>query len=136
MSQARAFRRVMGLINLVWQLPDALSGSSPPSLSRSHIPVSLGPITSMIYSLENGERRGTSSELWLHFFSWFTTQATLYCSAAKQTYLPVPEMSIILRTNFAVCCQIHSQALRLHDNCREWKSSSPRVRKLLKRLCI
>lgn len=102
MSQARASRRVTGLINLVWQLPDALSGSSPPSLSRSHIPVSLGPITSMIYSLENGERWGTSSELGLHFFSWFTSQATLYCTAAEQTYLSVPEMSIILRTNFAV----------------------------------
>ena len=44
--------RVTGLINPVWQLPDALSGSSPPSLSHTHIPVSQGPITSMIYSLE------------------------------------------------------------------------------------
>lgn len=65
MSQARASWRVTGLINPVWQLPDALSGSSPPSLSRSHIPVSRGPITSMIYSLESGERRGNASELFL-----------------------------------------------------------------------
>ncbi|KAK1884039.1 3'(2')5'-bisphosphate nucleotidase 1, partial [Dissostichus eleginoides] len=49
----RASWRVTGLINLVWQLPDARSGSSPPSLSRSHIPVSRGPIANMIYSLEN-----------------------------------------------------------------------------------
>lgn len=54
---------VTGLINSVWQLPDALSGSSPPSLSRSHIPVSRGPITNMIYSLENGEHWGNNSEL-------------------------------------------------------------------------
>lgn len=63
MSQARASWRVTGLINPVWQLPDARSGSSPPSLSHSHIPVSRGPITSMIYSLENGECWGNTSEL-------------------------------------------------------------------------
>lgn len=67
----RASWRVTGLINLVWQLPDALSGSSPPSLSRSNIPGSRGPITSMIYSFENGERWGNALEVGLHFFSFF-----------------------------------------------------------------
>lgn len=38
----RASWRVTGLINPAWQLPDALSGSSPPSLSRTCIPVSRG----------------------------------------------------------------------------------------------
>lgn len=47
----RASWRVTALINPMWQLPDAPSGSSPPSLSRFHIPVSQGPITSMIYIL-------------------------------------------------------------------------------------
>lgn len=49
-----------GLINPVWQLPDALSGSSPPSLSRSHIPASPGPIAGMIYILESGELWGSA----------------------------------------------------------------------------
>lgn len=52
-----------GLINPVWQLPDALSGSSPPSLSRSHIPASPGPIAGVIYILESGELWGSASEL-------------------------------------------------------------------------
>lgn len=46
---------VIGLINPVWQLPDALSDSSLPSLSGSHIPVFQCSITNMIYSLENSK---------------------------------------------------------------------------------
>lgn len=49
----RASWRVTGLINPVWQLPDALSGSSAPSLSRTCIPVSPGSVTSEIYKLDN-----------------------------------------------------------------------------------
>lgn len=64
---ARASWRVTGPINPVWQLPDAPSGSSPPSLSCSHIPFSQGPITDMIYSSENGEQSGNAPEIGFTF---------------------------------------------------------------------
>lgn len=54
-------------IGPVWQPPDALSGSSPPSLSCAHIPPSRGPIANVINSLENGERQGSASELYFVF---------------------------------------------------------------------
>lgn len=82
----RASWRVTGLINPVWQLPDALSGSSPPSLSRSHIPVSRGPITGMIYNLENGELWGDALELGLYFF--LGLNLTLILNLMQNEWLP------------------------------------------------
>lgn len=73
--------RVTGLINPVWQLPDAPSGSSPPSLSRSHIPVSRGPITNMIYSLEMVNTGAMLQNLSsTFFFAKFTSHAISYCT--------------------------------------------------------
>ncbi|KAG8010719.1 hypothetical protein GBF38_009908 [Nibea albiflora] len=79
----RASWRVTGLINLVWQLPDALSGSSPPSLSRSNIPGSRGPITSMIYSFENGERWGNALEAGLQSFLGLLLRQLDACQSDK-----------------------------------------------------
>lgn len=59
----RASWRVTGLINPVWQLPDALSGSSPPSLSRTCIPVSRGSVTSEIYKLDNQDNSAATPVL-------------------------------------------------------------------------
>lgn len=65
----RASWRVTGLINPVWQLPDALSGSSPPSLSRTCIPVPGGSITSMIYKLDNKVNSKATPGLFIrHYF--------------------------------------------------------------------
>lgn len=78
----KASWRVTGLINPVWQLPDALSGSSPPLLSRSHIPVSRGPITSMIYSMVSAGAR--LQNLGSNFFLvYFLGNFILYWHMAK-----------------------------------------------------
>lgn len=61
----RASWRVTGLINPVWQLPDALSGSSPPSLSRTCIPVSRGSVTSQIYKLDNQDNSAATPVLFI-----------------------------------------------------------------------
>lgn len=61
----RASWRVTGLINPVWQLPDALSGSSPPSLSRTCIPVSRGSVTSEIYKLDNKDNSAATPVLFI-----------------------------------------------------------------------
>lgn len=61
--------RVAGLIKPVWQLPDALSGSSPPSLSRVYIPVSWGSITNMIYTLDDKVKSAATLRLYVrHYF--------------------------------------------------------------------
>lgn len=110
MSGGRASWRVAGLINPVWQLPDALSGSSPPSLSHARIPASPGSITSMIYKLDNNVNSAATLAL-------FIRHSSLSNLSVSSDFL-------------------HIFCLSLRRNCKDVWPAGPRGRKPLKCLCV
>lgn len=108
---SRASRRVTGLINLLWQLPDARPGCSPPSLSRSHIPVSPGPITRMIYRRENGERWGTALEVRAFFSVYFSDNLLHTCALTH---------SQLISFSFSQTIRCKTPSLSLSGCSAEW----------------